>query len=114
MFVCPPSQTLRAQGTIDDVQILVMALLGLEGVGLCVGSFFAVLLVLRALMAHRKGMFSIFLALPNVALRTLANKSTNIGDDEDSDDGEAHARGWGRILVERATVAGPLCIAPKL
>lgn len=82
-------QTLRAQDSVNRAQILVLLLLIVEGAGVCFGSVIGLLFVLRSLMAHRASLCSVFLALPNIALRTLANKSTNIGDeDEDSDDGE--------------------------
>ena len=73
-----------------------MALLVVEGVGVCLGSVVGVLLVLRSLMAHRASLCSVFLGVPNVALRTLASKSTNIGDeDEESDDGKCGSLGFG-------------------
>jgi hypothetical protein len=77
------------------LQTLVLALLVAEGVGVCVGAVVIVVTILRGLMQHRMAVFSVFLAIPNVALRTLANKSTNIGDEEeDSDDGKFGRRGW--------------------
>lgn len=70
-----------------------LGLLVAEGVAVCCGSLVGLLLILRALMAHRATVFSVFLAVPNTALRTLANKSVVIGDDEEeSDDGAAAAR----------------------
>ncbi len=78
---------------------------------MCCGSVAGLLLILRALMAHRMTVFSVFLAVPNAALRTLANKSTVIGDEEEeSDDGAPHAlscatlpgalkQSWGGVLL---------------
>ena len=67
---------------------VILALLIVEGVGVCMGAVAGVVSILRSLMRHRAALFSVFLALPNTAIRTLANKSTNIGDEEeDSDDG---------------------------
>jgi hypothetical protein len=83
------------------MQMLVVVLLTVEGVGVCIGTLAAVIMIFRGLMRHRSALFSVFLAVPNPALRTLANKSTNIGDEEDdSDDGEfcwpaqVHAQRW--------------------
>lgn len=90
-------QALRAQDSIASLQRLLLALLIAEGIAVCLGSVAAFVLVLRSLMRHRANLFGVFLAIPNTALRTLANKSTTIGDEEeDSDDGEGGGGGWAR------------------
>jgi hypothetical protein len=77
---------------VGQVQMLVLALLVVEGVGACLGAVALVVTILRGLMAHRMAVFSVFLAIPNTALRALANKSTNIGDEEEEEDSDNGGR----------------------
>lgn len=84
-----------------------LGLLVAEGVAVCCGSVVALSLILRALMAHRATVFSVFLAVPNAALRTLANKSTVIGDEEEeSDDGARRLCHALRCCLARCCGAG--------
>lgn len=87
-------QTLRAQSASDALRRVVLALLVAEGVAVSAGAVAAVVYILRGLMRHRAALFSVFLAVPHAALRTLASKSTRVADeDEDaaSDDEDARA-----------------------
>jgi hypothetical protein len=73
----------------------VLVLLVVEDVGVCLGAVAALLAIFAGLTAHRASVVSVFLAVPNAALRALANKSTAIDEDEDdSDDGELWRASW--------------------
>lgn len=82
----------------------VLGLLLAEGVGVSAALVACIFAILRSLMAHRAALFSVFLALPNAAIRALANKSVAIGEEaEDSDEGACARRQGGG---NRGQVAG--------
>lgn len=79
----------RAIDNIITVQRTLLALLCIEGAAFMVFAVGMLIRLLRSISVHRQALFSVFLAVPNTFLRTLASKSVSIGDeDADSEDGE--------------------------
>lgn len=71
------------------VQRGLVALLCIEGVAFMLLAVGVLIRLLRSISVHRQALFSMFLAIPNGFLRTLASKSVSIGDeDADEEDGE--------------------------
>lgn len=88
---------LQAERTIDNTKIVqkaLLALLCIEGAGCLFLAVAMLIRLLRSISVHRQALFSVFLAVPNSYLRTLASKSVSIGDeDADEEDGECAAAG---------------------
>ena len=76
------------QATLAVLQRLLVELIAAEGFCVCCGSVAVVVVAMRAVLARRAALFGLFLAVPNAALKALASRSTNNGDeDEGSEDG---------------------------
>lgn len=82
-------QVLRAQENVGMLQKAVLALLLIEGLMIIVLAVGLVVRMLGSVSMHRQALFSVFLAIPNNFLRTLASKSVSIGeeDGEEEDSG---------------------------
>lgn len=82
-------QVIRAQDQILVLRSAVIALLLIEGLLIMFVAVGLVMRMLNSISIHRQALFSVFLAIPNNYLRTLANRGVNIGDEsDDEDDGE--------------------------
>jgi hypothetical protein len=80
-------QVERAIDNTETIQKELVALLCVEGVGFMLLSVILIIRLLRSISVHRQALFSVFLAIPQTYLRTLASKSVSIGD-EDADEEE--------------------------
>jgi hypothetical protein len=80
-------QVERAIDNTLAIQRELVALLCIEGVGFMLVSVVIIIRLLRSISVHRQALFSVFLAVPQTYLRTLASKSVSIGD-EDADEEE--------------------------
>jgi hypothetical protein len=79
----------RASDNVALVQRVLLALLCIEGAAFMVVAVGALFRFLASISVHRQALFSVFLAIPNTYLRTLASKSVSIGDEgADSEEGE--------------------------
>ena len=93
---------------VEQLRISVLVLLAVEGFLVIVGATYYVTHQLNAITQHRKALFTVFLAIPNSFLRSLASRSTSIGDEESSDEenGEQTIRslrfsyvvGWAHLI----------------
>lgn len=82
------TQVLRAQENVTVLQKAVLALLIIEGLLVLVLAVGLVARLLKGISVHRQALFSVFLAIPNSYLRTLASRSINIGEEGDEDEGK--------------------------
>lgn len=73
-----------------------LSLLCIEGAAFMLLAMVVLFRFLAGISVHRQALFSVFLAIPNTFLRTLASKSVSIGDeDAESEDGEMGE--WQRV-----------------
>lgn len=90
-LLCPPplSQVNNAVDNMAKESEVLTVLLCIEGAVLMLVAVGVLVRLLGSISVHRQALFSVFLAIPNTYLRTLASKSVSIGDeDADSEDGE--------------------------
>lgn len=84
---------------VSSLRLLVLVLLVVEGGLLLLGGAGLVAGLMGRVSAHRASLFSVFLAIPQPHLRSLASKSVNIGEEEEEEEesGGAAAAGEGEL-----------------
>ena len=77
---------MRAQHAQWVLQTAALALLAIEGASILFIGAGLVTRLLDNVSAHRRAIFSVFLAIPNSCLRSLANKNANMEDNQGRDE----------------------------
>lgn len=104
-------QAEHAIGNARKVQQELVALLCLEGAGFMILAVVLIIRLLRSISVHRQALFSVFLAVPNTYLRTLASKSVSISDEDADEDEGKHAAAAARVSASVCVcVRAYLCV----
>lgn len=92
MLLLTVLRRLQVARSIDNatmIQRTLLALLCIEGIAFMIAAVVVLVRLLSSISVHRQALFSVFLAVPQGYLRTLASKSVSIGDDDAEEDGES-------------------------
>lgn len=83
-------QVLQASRSLSSLQLVVLALLVVEGSLTCLAAVGYAAWLLSRVARHRAALYTVFLTVPNNCLRMLGSKSISLEDDEEgSQDGGA-------------------------